>query len=141
MKNKKALLPRQGIQIVIIIGMLIFAVSSIISGWNDRYSQIENSEDYSSYNSINDMATASNEMQNKLKSDTQPQTIGWLDFIVTGGYQVLISTLSIPLTLGSFVYDIGGEFNIPNTYITGFVVLIAIGAIFGIIGALFRRKV
>ena len=135
------MLPRNWIVIVVIIGMLISASAFWIGAWQDKYSPIENANLSSSYNKITDMAATSNAMQTKLQSDTQPQTIGWLDFIVTGGYQVLVSVLSVPLILIGFLREAAGEFGIPEVFVNGFVVLITIGAIFGILGALFRRKI
>lgn len=139
--NKKGLTPRNWIVLVVIIGMLLAASSYWINAWQDKYTPIESANLSSSYNKIDEMTNTANEMQNKLKSDTQPQTIGWLDFIVNGGYQALVSVLSVPLILVGFLNDVGATFGIPSVFINGLIVLITVAAVFGILSAIFRRKI
>lgn len=139
-KNKQGMLARNWIIIVVLIGMLFTASTYWIGAWNDKYSPIENSNFSNSYNSINEMSSTVNQMETKLQADTKITGIGFLDFIVNGGYQVLINVLSIPSILTGFINDVGGQFGIPRVYIDGFIVIIIVSAIFGVIGAIFRRK-
>jgi len=140
MENKKALLPRNWIVLVVMIGMLIVASSFWIGAWEDKYTPIESSQNLSSYNSLSEVASSTDAIEGKLQSETKATGVGFLDFIVQGGYNVLLSVLSVPGILKTFVSDAGGEFGIPRVYVDGFIILISVGAVFGIIGAIFRRK-
>ena len=142
LENKKAILPRNLIVIVVLIGMIIVASSYWINAWEDKYHPIEAPNLSSSYNAITEVKTSTDVMEKKLQPEEKDAIIqiGWLDFIVTGGYQVLISVLSVPVIIVGFVFDLTAEFGIPTIYRDGVIVLITVGAVFGIVGALFRRK-
>lgn len=137
--NKKGLLPRNWIVLVVIIGMLLAASSFWINEWQDKYISIE-SANLTSYTSMSEISGTVNTMESKLQAETKATGIGFLDFIVQGGYNVLLSIISVPIIIKNFVSDVGGQFGIPRIFIDGFIILITVGAIFGIIGAIFRRK-
>jgi hypothetical protein len=140
MQDKKGLLPRTWIVLIVIIGMLVVASSYWMTSWNDKYTPIESGEINQSYNSIQEMASVTDTLESKLQAETKATGIGFLDFVVQGGYNVLIAVLTVPNILRGFVIDAAGEFGIPQVYVDGFIILIAVGAIFGILGAIFRRK-
>lgn len=138
--NNKGLLARNWIVLVVMIGMLVAASSYWISAWQDKYSPIEPANLSTSYNAIAQVTADTDVLESKLQSETKATGIGFLDFIAQGGYNVLLAVLAVPNILKGFVVDVGGELGIPSVYVNGFVVLISVGAIFGIIGAIFRRK-
>ena len=138
--DKRGILPRNLIIIVVLISLLMVSATYWISEWQDKYSPIEPANIYSSYSSLEGITTSVDTIESKLQAETKATGVGFLDFIVQGGYNVLLSVLSIPNTLRLFVGDIGAQFGIPRVYIDGFIILISVGTIFGIIGSIFRRK-
>jgi hypothetical protein len=140
LKNKKGLLPRNWIVLVVIIGMLITSSSYWIGAWEDKYNSIEPSNLSSSYNQISQVAIDTDTMESKFQPDKIPTGLGTLDFIMQGGYNVLLSVLSVPKILSGFIFDLTGEFGIPETYRNGIIILISVGAIFGVIAAIFRFR-
>jgi hypothetical protein len=137
--NKKGMLPRNWIVLVVVIGMLLAASSYWITAWQDIYASIE-SANLTSYTSMSEIAGVVDNMESKLQSETKATGVGFLDFIVQGGYNVLLSIISVPITIKNFVSDVGGQFGIPPIFINGVIILISVAAIFGIIGSIFRRK-
>lgn len=138
--NKKGLLPRNWIVIVVIIGMLITASAYWIGAWEGKYTPIESANLSSSYNQISQVASDTDIMESKFQPDKIPTGLGTLDFIMQGGYNVLLSVLSVPKILSGFVFDVSGEFGIPAPYRDGLIILISVGAIFGVIAAIFRMR-
>lgn len=138
--NKKGLLPRNWIVLVVLIGMLVVASSYWIGAWEDKYTPIEPSNLSSSYNAISSVASSTNVMESKFQPEKAPTGLGTLDFILQGGYNVLLSVLSVPKIISGFVFDLSGEFGIPTPYRDGLIILISVGAIFGVIAAIFRMR-
>jgi len=141
LENKKGMLPRNWIIIVVLIGMLFVASSYWISAWQDKYVPLEAANLTQSFNAIDEMSLVTDSLEGKMQSETKATGIEFLDFIVQGGYNVLIAVLAVPNVLREFVVGLGDQFGIPRVFRDGLIILIAVAAIFGIIVAIFRRKV
>ena len=140
LKNKKGILPSHWVGLIVMIGMIVVASTYWIGAWDNKYSQLESSDSLESYNKISEAAILQNSMESTLQADKKANVLDYLDFVVNGAYQVLKITLSIPLTLIIFIKDAAGQFEIPQPYVDGVIILISAAALFGVIGAIFRRR-
>ena len=140
LKNKKGILPSHWVGLIVMIGMIVVASTYWIGAWDNKYSQLESSDSLESYNKISEAAILQDSMESTLQADKKANVLDYLDFVVNGAYQVLKITLSIPLTLIIFIKDAAGQFEIPQPYVDGVVILISAAALFGVIGAIFRRR-
>lgn len=141
-KDKRGVTPRQWIIMIVSIGLLFAASAYWINAWEGKYNQMEGSNLSDSYNSISEMAELTETMSTNIQPESKSITsIGFLDFIVSGAYNALIAVLKAPNILKNYAYEAAGSFGIPRVYVDGLVILIAVGAIFGVISAVFRRKV
>lgn len=140
-ENKKAMLMRNWIVIGVLISMIFISAGTWINTWDDIY--YENgttTSNVSTYNYIGELGGITDDLEGELQSDNKPVTIGFLDFVITGGYNILVAIIQVPRIMLGVVYDAGANFGIPTIYITGFIILISVALIFGIVGAIFRRK-
>jgi hypothetical protein len=140
-ENKKGMLPRNWIIIGVLISMIFISAGTWISTWSDIYYQNDTTQDYgSTYNYISNLTIATEPLEGYIQSDKKQFSLGFLDFITIGAYNVVSAIISIPKIFFGLIKDAGAIYGIPQDYIDGFFILLTVSVIFGILGVVFRRK-
>lgn len=138
--NKKGVTPRNWIIMGILVSMIFVVAGTWISTWQPIYYANDTSKNLSSYNYITDLSVKTSSLQDSLSADSNAVTIGYLDFVIKGAYNVLNAVTAIPKMFVAGIRDVGSMYGVPDILIDGFITLMAVGLIFGIIGVIFRRK-
>jgi len=138
--NKKGMTPRNWIVIGILVSMMFVVVGSWITTWSPIYYANDIAQDLSSYNYISDLGLKADAMQGSLSADDSVSALGFLDFVVKGAYNALLAVLTVPNLFVALIRDMASTYGIPKPLVDGFLILMTVALIFGIISAVFRRK-
>lgn len=138
--QKKGLTPRNWIIIGIMVSMMFVISATWITNWQGIYYANDSVQDLSSYNYISDLGVKTDAMQRSLSSDDSVSALGFLDFVVKGAYNALLAVLTVPNLFVALIKDMALTYGIPEVLVNGFLVLVAVALIFGIIGVVFRRR-
>jgi len=138
--NKKAMLARNWIVIAVMISFIFISAGTWINQWDGIYYENDTTENFTSYNYLDRIAIETDSLESSLQSENKASNIGFLDFVINGGYNILITIMGIPTMLLGLVYYAGAEMGIPDSYVTGFIILMTSALVFGIVSAIFRRK-
>lgn len=136
------MLPRNWIILGVFISMIFVGVGTLVDTWDAVYFANDTIQNYSStYNYISNLSTITEPLEKELDPSTSKTfSLGFLDFIATGSYNVLVAILSAPKIFLGLIGDISSLYLIPDVYKNGFLILITVALVFGIIGVIFRRK-
>jgi len=131
-------IPREWPISIVLFSMMIVGAFFMMSNVYGNYdvTPLDMPDSFDKIAEINEQASA---MQTKLEA-SGASPIGFLEYISTGAWQSLkLITNTIPLTAG-IVEETGQQFGVPRFFIFGFLTLVTISIVFGIISAVFRRK-
>lgn len=137
-KNKKGILPRDILINLVMFGMFIGGAFIIVGGMFGSYgtTYVDNS---TLYNKIADVSDDVQIMTNSVSS-SGASPVGFLEYISTGAWQSLKLIINSGSIIASVVEAIGTEYGIPSVFIFGFITIVSITIIMGIVSAIFRKK-
>jgi hypothetical protein len=135
------MLPRNWIILGVFISFIFIITGTLIGSWSPIYFQNDTTQDFgTTYNYISNLSTATAPLEGYLQSDKKTFSLGFLDFVIQGSYNVIVAIMSVPKIFLGIIGDFGSMYGIPKVYIDGVLILITISLVFGIIGTIFRRK-
>jgi len=139
MKNKKAMIPRDILISIIMFSVFVVGAFLIVGSMFGSYG-VPYSDNSTIYNKISEVTATTNIMQDSLSS-SGASPVGFLEYISTGAWQSLKLLINSGAIIKAVIESIGNEYNIPSVFILGFMAVVSITILFGIISAIFRKKV
>ena len=137
--NNKAMLPRDVLISIIIFGMFMSGAFIILGGLYGSYGT-PYTDNSSIYNKITSITNNTNQMQDSLKA-SGASPVGFLEYISSGAWSSLILFINSGSIIAGVITSIGNDYNIPPVFILSFIAIVSITIIFGVISAIFRKKI
>jgi hypothetical protein len=94
----------------------------------------------SAYNQISAISADTGVMQNSLTNSGAPSSVGFLEYIVTGGWSSLLLLFHSGTFVSNIVYSISADYGVPSIFSFGLITIVSITILFAIISIIFRKK-
>jgi len=138
MNDKRAVVPRDLLINLVMFSMFVVGAFIIYGGMASDYG-VPYSDNSSVYNKIADVSGNVNIMQSSISS-SGASPVGFLEYISTGAWQSLKLIINSGGLISAMATQVGNDYNIPPVFILGFITIMSIVIIFGIISAIFRKR-
>lgn len=133
------MLPRDIIISIVLFSMFIGAMFLITGDMFNSYG-VPKTYNSTVYNKIADVSTQTDTMKSSIEN-SGTSVIGDILLFPKGVWESIKLTISSGSIIGSTAEEAANEYNIPTIFIGGFVVIVMVTIIFGIISAIVRKKV
>jgi hypothetical protein len=138
--NKKGLQFRNAFFSIIIIGMVVYAITAILGGWNEHY-DAGLSVDLSSFNKGSEVSATVEGYEGKVSpedpntnTDFQSNTLQAVYGIITN----LVAPFRVVFGQDGMLDSIASMANIPDAYITPIMTMMILSIVFAIVAIIFK---
>jgi len=138
LNDKRGLLPRDILICIVLFGMFIGGAFLIVGGMFGSYG-IPYSDNSSVYNKVAEIYSSTDSMKNSI-SNSGVSTIGDVLLFPKGVWESIKLVINSGSIITGMVEAIGNDYNIPPIFIFGFITIVTITIIFGIISSIMRKK-
>ena len=138
MMNKKGVLPRDILISIVLFGMFIGGLFLITGEMFSSYG-IPTTYNSTVYNKIADISTQTDTMRTAIEN-SGTSVVGDILLFPKGVWESIKLVLSSGGIIGSVVNSISTDYGIPSIFTFGFITIVMITIIFGILSAIMRKK-